>query len=98
MLGASLVFGVWCLVFTPSGVWCLVFTRRTAGICFCIRVYSRSFAVLNPMPCPKRFKVATTEFRESVRSALTAVATHKLRTALTLLGVLIGVFSIIVVM
>ncbi|PWU16157.1 MAG: hypothetical protein C5B50_14040 [Verrucomicrobia bacterium] len=38
------------------------------------------------------------ELRESFRSALSSVATHKLRTALTLLGVLIGVFSIIVVM
>jgi len=38
------------------------------------------------------------EFRESVFMALTAVAAHKLRSALTLLGVLVGVFSIIVVM
>ena len=30
--------------------------------------------------------------------ALTAIAAHKLRSALTLLGVLVGVFSIIVVM
>jgi putative ABC transport system permease protein len=38
------------------------------------------------------------EFIESVRMALNAVAAHKLRSALTLLGVLVGVFSIIVVM
>ena len=38
------------------------------------------------------------EFRESVSMALGAIAAHKLRSALTLLGVLVGVFSIIVVM
>ncbi len=38
------------------------------------------------------------EFRESVRMALGAIVAHKLRSALTLLGVLVGVFSIIVVM
>jgi putative ABC transport system permease protein len=38
------------------------------------------------------------ELRESLRMALSAVAAHKLRSALTLLGVLVGVFSIIVVM
>src|SRR5438093_8715120 len=38
------------------------------------------------------------ELRESVSMALAALAAHKLRSALTLLGVLIGVFSIIVVM
>jgi putative ABC transport system permease protein len=38
------------------------------------------------------------ELRESVAMALTALTAHKLRSALTLLGVLIGVFSIIVVM
>jgi putative ABC transport system permease protein len=38
------------------------------------------------------------EFRESIRMAITALSTHKLRSALTLLGILIGVFSIIVVM
>jgi putative ABC transport system permease protein len=43
--------------------------------------------------------VATfTEFSESIRMALGAIAAHKLRSALTLLGVLVGVFSIIVVM
>ncbi len=38
------------------------------------------------------------EFRESVRMALEAITAHKLRSALTLLGVLVGVFSIILVM
>lgn len=43
-------------------------------------------------------KRALIEFRESIRMALEAIATHKLRSALTLLGVLVGVFSIILVM
>ena len=38
------------------------------------------------------------ELRESLSMALTAVAVHKLRSGLTLVGVLVGVFSIIVVM
>jgi putative ABC transport system permease protein len=38
------------------------------------------------------------ELRESLLMALDALATHKLRSALTLLGVLVGVFSIILVM
>src|SRR5712675_3767241 len=38
------------------------------------------------------------ELREAFLSATTAIAAHKLRSALTLLGVLVGVFSIIVVM
>ena len=38
------------------------------------------------------------EVRESAAMALAAIAAHKLRSALTLLGVLVGVFSIIVVM
>jgi putative ABC transport system permease protein len=38
------------------------------------------------------------EVRESFTMALGAIAAHKLRSALTLLGVLVGVFSIIVVM
>ncbi|MES2568879.1 MAG: ABC transporter permease [Verrucomicrobiota bacterium] len=38
------------------------------------------------------------EFRESIRMALSAIASHKLRSCLTLLGVLVGVFSIILVM
>lgn len=39
-----------------------------------------------------------TEIRESFNMAMGALAAHKLRSALTLLGVLIGVFSIILVM
>jgi putative ABC transport system permease protein len=39
-----------------------------------------------------------TELRENILMALSAIAAHKLRSALTLLGVLVGVFSIIVVM
>jgi putative ABC transport system permease protein len=38
------------------------------------------------------------EIRESAFMAMSAIAAHKLRSALTLLGVLVGVFSIIVVM
>ena len=40
----------------------------------------------------------TAELRESFLMAMSALAAHKLRSALTLLGVLVGVFSIIVVM
>ena len=38
------------------------------------------------------------EAKESLAMAMNALVSHKLRSALTLLGVLIGVFSIIVVM
>ena len=38
------------------------------------------------------------ELRESFSMAIGAIAAHKLRSALTLLGVLVGVFSIILVM
>ena len=38
------------------------------------------------------------ELRESIMMALNAIAAHKLRSSLTLLGVLVGVFSIILVM
>src|SRR5512139_2633292 len=38
------------------------------------------------------------ELKESILMAMSALAAHKLRSALTLLGVLVGVFSIIVVM
>src|SRR5215204_5276013 len=43
----------------------------------------------------RRFLV---ELRESFLMALNAIGSHKLRSGLTLLGVLIGVFSIILVM
>ena len=46
----------------------------------------------------KRPTLLLGELRESVSMALSALAAHKLRSVLTLLGVLIGVFSIIVVM
>ena len=42
--------------------------------------------------------VLRAEVRESFLMAMSALAAHKLRSALTLLGVLVGVFSIIVVM
>ena len=43
-------------------------------------------------------KSSMVELRESVSMSITAISAHKLRSALTVLGVLIGVFSIIVVM
>ncbi len=43
-------------------------------------------------------RVLAAELRDSFSMALAALAAHKLRSALTLLGVLVGVFSIIVVM
>jgi putative ABC transport system permease protein len=46
----------------------------------------------------KRTTVLLGELRESFSMAMSALAAHKLRSALTLLGVLVGVFSIIVVM
>jgi len=46
----------------------------------------------------KRPTLLLGELRESISMALAALTTHKLRSTLTLLGVLIGVFSIIVVM
>src|SRR5262250_818961 len=45
-----------------------------------------------------RTTILFAELRETARMAVTAIAAHKLRSALTLLGVLVGVFSIIVVM
>jgi putative ABC transport system permease protein len=47
---------------------------------------------------PRRIIILLAEFRESFRMAISAVAAHKLRSALTLLGVLVGVFSIVAVM
>jgi putative ABC transport system permease protein len=46
----------------------------------------------------KRGAILLGEMRESFHMAMGALAAHKLRSALTLLGVLVGVFSIIVVM
>src|SRR5256714_5206836 len=46
----------------------------------------------------KRTTILLAEIRESFLMAMSALAAHKLRSALTLLGVLVGVFSIIVVM
>src|SRR5581483_8436528 len=46
----------------------------------------------------RSLSVFIAELRESFRMAMGALAAHKLRSALTLLGVLVGVFSIIVVM
>lgn len=45
-----------------------------------------------------KFARTIAEIKESVLMAMGALAAHKLRSALTLLGVLVGVFSIIVVM
>ena len=45
-----------------------------------------------------RFVLLGAELKESFFMAMGALAAHKLRSALTLLGVLVGVFSIIVVM
>src|SRR5215472_15342025 len=58
------------------------------------------------MPCglgnsympAKRFIILFAEAKESFFMAMNALAAHKLRSSLTLLGVLVGVFSIIVVM
>src|SRR5512137_1007279 len=46
----------------------------------------------------KRNTILLAELTESFRMAMGALGAHKLRSALTLLGVLVGVFSIIVVM
>ncbi len=45
-----------------------------------------------------RLTILAAELRESFAMAMSALTAHKLRSALTLLGVLVGVFSIIVVM
>src|SRR5690242_14148545 len=50
---------------------------------------------------PSRFRklnLLLGELKDSFLMAMSALAAHKLRSALTLLGVLVGVFSIIVVM
>ncbi|MBK9140279.1 MAG: ABC transporter permease [Verrucomicrobia bacterium] len=54
---------------------------------------------MNPRPPHRRRgSLFFAELRESFWMAMNAITAHKLRSALTLLGVLIGVFSIIVVM
>src|ERR1041385_4889229 len=50
------------------------------------------------MKARRRGNILLAEFKESFFMAMNAVASHKLRSCLTLLGVLVGVFSIIVVM
>jgi putative ABC transport system permease protein len=54
----------------------------------------------NPMPTARRARTTRlrAELRESFLMAVSALVGHKLRSALTLLGVTVGVFSIIVVM
>jgi putative ABC transport system permease protein len=52
----------------------------------------------SPVPIWGRLRLFLIEVRESFFMAMNALAAHKLRSALTLLGVLIGVFSIIIVM
>jgi putative ABC transport system permease protein len=47
---------------------------------------------------PNRTNILLGEIHESFQMAMSALAGHKLRSALTLLGVLVGVFSIIVAM
>ena len=47
---------------------------------------------------PRRPTKLLAEAKESFLMAMNAIAAHKLRSALTLLGVLVGVFSIIVIM
>src|SRR6266700_2393522 len=45
-----------------------------------------------------RINLLVAELKDSFLMAMSALAAHKLRSALTLLGVLVGVFSIIMVM
>jgi putative ABC transport system permease protein len=49
-------------------------------------------------PASTRRIIFLAELQESLGMALSAVTTHKLRSTLTLLGILVGVFSIIMVM
>jgi putative ABC transport system permease protein len=46
----------------------------------------------------KALSILQAELKDSFLMAITAVVAHKLRSALTLLGILVGVFSIIIVM
>ena len=51
-----------------------------------------------PLRIRSRIRREFAELRESVLMAVEAITSHKLRSGLTLLGVLVGVFSIILVM
>src|ERR1035437_6516011 len=71
----------------------------------CAQVRTNPFihsSIYPAIHCPtpmKRHRISIfAEARESFSMAFTAIAAHKLRSALTLLGVMVGVFSIIVVM
>jgi putative ABC transport system permease protein len=46
----------------------------------------------------KAFRILQAELKDSFFMALSAIVAHKLRSVLTLLGILVGVFSIIIVM
>jgi len=46
----------------------------------------------------KALRILAAELKDSFIMAITAIVAHKLRSALTLLGILVGVFSIIIVM
>jgi putative ABC transport system permease protein len=52
----------------------------------------------NPITRSARRNLLLAEIRESFAMALGSIAAHKLRSGLTLLGVLVGVFSIVLVM
>ncbi len=60
--------------------------------------YETNESFIRLFPVSKRTTILSAELRESFFMAMSALAAHKLRSALTLLGVLVGVFSIIVVM
>jgi putative ABC transport system permease protein len=53
---------------------------------------------MSSRPRPSAFTLLRAEVVESFVMAMTALASHKLRSALTLVGVTVGVFSIIIVM
>src|SRR6266852_7623593 len=63
-----------------------------------IDIYNPASLIHHPAMPAKRTALFAAELTESFRMAMGALAAHKLRSALTLLGVLVGVFSIIVVM
>jgi putative ABC transport system permease protein len=55
-------------------------------------------ATNNESRAMKTLRILSAELKESFLMAISAIVAHKLRSALTLLGVLVGVFSIIIVM